>query len=166
MVNLSRLPIPCVGKIVNVQDSLCEKLFLFPPFVSISFENNEQMKRGYFFSIQQNIMLMTNREIILRMSVPEVGQIVWARSRKVKTQNGHRNGNQNPAWSKFIYATSIKLDLFSNSNRKELWLLFVSFSGLRLTFRILISISTLNLKDLGPGCAINSNEYKKRKIEE
>jgi len=71
MVNLSRLPIPCVGKIVNVQDSLCEKLFLFPPFVSISFENNEQMKRGYFFSIQQNIMLMTNREITLRMSVPE-----------------------------------------------------------------------------------------------
>jgi len=53
MVNLSRLPIPCVGKIVNVQDSLCEKLSLFPPFVSISFENNEQMKRGDFFQLNK-----------------------------------------------------------------------------------------------------------------
>jgi len=142
------------------------KIVPVPSIREYIFWKQRTNEKGRFFSIEQNIMLMTNRKIILRTSVPEVGQIVWARSRKGQTRNGHRNGNQNPEWSKLIYASSIKLDLFSNSNRKELWLLYVSFIGLRSTFRILISISTLNLKVLGPGCTINSNECKKRKIEE
>jgi len=80
--------------------------------VSISFENNEQMKRGYFFSIQQNIMLMTNREIILQMSVPE-GTLIRS---MMKSHLQHQE---------VLYSRQVILLCFC-------WTLFISEVGWRL----------------------------------